>query len=707
MTIPPVVVRLLADTKGLEDGLRSARNMTAGFAAAAGVAIAGATASFVALTRSSMQTIDAQAKLARAVGGTTAAMQALERAGDRSGVQQSEMAAAVTRLNQRLGEVIATGKGADDTFKAMGLTAQQLASMDIDERFMAISDAMRRAGMSTQEMSYHLRQLGIRQSSVITLLQSGSEEISRSRDAINALGVAVSEVDAAQIERTNDALSEVGRVFEGIGNRLATQVAPHLERFADQFVALAQVGGPISEAIDRVVDAAGRLMDVLAQESTVQAFSNALVNIIGVVSDVADGIVWMTQNVEILTGALGLLAAAVLAAGGPLSWVIGLAAAAASAFVTLRSRTNDLEGAVTTAEAAETALNQALSDFATAHGPNANAQSRARVVALRDQTRQALETAKAELALMQVERQARLERAETHRGRLGGVQRLNVLEDDIAASTEEARKLEIALLDIEKTLRDMRDSEVPNPIPLVPELLPPRVPTKPGDDRGAKSTQDAFATRLEALVTGLQTEREVVDAWYLEGQAILDDRRAQELLGQEEYNEARLRLDEEYARRSLSIEQALQDQKRSAIFGAADDILGGLGNFFSGALKAQKVFSAASALMNAYTGASQALADPTLPTWAKFAAAAKVVSTGLGFVAAIKGGNSSGSSLGSRGGGGGASTPATPARPQEPLNVRLQGFGPSDLYSGSMIGELLNRLSEEAGDRGYRIMVAQ
>jgi hypothetical protein len=230
--------------KRANSSLTTMRNQFLGIVAVA----KGLRLALTGMAMASMQTIDRQAKLARAVGGTTAGLQALERAADRSGVQHSELAAAATRLNQALGVAMINGKGTEGAFRRIGISAQQLANMDIDERFSAISDAMLKAGMSTQEMSASLRELGIRQSSVITLIQGGSEEIARSRKAVDDFGVSVSEVDAAQIERANDALSEVARVFEGLRNRLAVAVAPAIERTANAFTELARAGRPLGEA---------------------------------------------------------------------------------------------------------------------------------------------------------------------------------------------------------------------------------------------------------------------------------------------------------------------------------------------------------------------------------------------------------------------------------------------------------------------------
>ena len=224
-----------------------------------GLAAAAAGAALVAMARQSMNTIDQQAKLARAVGGTTIGLQALARAGDRAGVQQSELSSATTRLNQQLGQAMIQGRGTEGVFRRLGVSAQALAGMDVDERFMAIADAMRDAGMNTQEMAATLRELGIRQASVITLIQGGSEEIRRSRQAVIDFGVAVSEVDAAQIERTNDALSEVGRVFEGLRNQIAVALAPGLEMLANAFTESARAGGLVFNIIRGFVEQVPRL----------------------------------------------------------------------------------------------------------------------------------------------------------------------------------------------------------------------------------------------------------------------------------------------------------------------------------------------------------------------------------------------------------------------------------------------------------------
>jgi len=107
---------------------------------------------------------------------------------------------------------------------------------------------------------------------------------------------------------------------------------------------------------------------------------------------------------------------------------------------------------------------------------------------------------------------------------------------------------------------------------------------------------------------------------------------------------------------------------------------------------------AAQALVNAYVAASQALADPTVPFFAKFAAVAQVIATGMGLVNAIKGGGGSAS--------GGSATATTPdtsgitSAQQQPvrasvMDIRIQSRG---LWRDEDVAELMEAMGERLVD---------
>jgi hypothetical protein len=140
--------------------------------------------------------------------------------------------------------------------------------------------------------------------------------------------------------------------------------------------------------------------------------------------------------------------------------------------------------------------------------------------------------------------------------------------------------------------------------------------------------------------------------------------------------------------------------KAGEFFAGMENILAAGGQRMT---KAAAIAGAAQALISTYQGAAKELEKGTLG----FASAAAVLAKGFAFVTAIKSAGS-GSSGGTRGGagGGGSAQPAGGQQATTPLDVRLSGIGAGDLFSGAQIGGLLDRLADEAGDRGYRIMVA-
>src|SRR5690606_39424844 len=69
---------------------------------AAAAAVAAATAAGVAMVRSGLQTVDAQAKLAQSLGTTVASIQTLERAGELAGVSMSGIEQATKDLTRSL-----------------------------------------------------------------------------------------------------------------------------------------------------------------------------------------------------------------------------------------------------------------------------------------------------------------------------------------------------------------------------------------------------------------------------------------------------------------------------------------------------------------------------------------------------------------------------------------------------------------------------
>lgn len=197
-------------------------------------------------------------------------------------------------------------------------------------------------------------------------------------------------------------------------------------------------------------------------------------------------------------------------------------------------------------------------------------------------------------------------------------------------------------------------------------------PDKPGRRRGGGRT-DRFEQDLNRLVQSLETERETLEREYAEREALLNDFRAREFLSEEAHKQALLRLEEEYhdSLRDLGVNASNQRlQEVSGFFGAMEQLALNSGK---GLAKAAAVFGGIEATINAYRAAAQALADPSVPFYAKAAAYASVLATGLGAAKAIR---SAGAKIGAAGGGGEGGADGVSAAPQQDFtNIRLEFVG--------------------------------
>lgn len=221
-------------------------------AAAASVAAAG-----VAMVRSGLQTVDAQAKLAQSLGTTVASIQVLARAGELAGVAMSGIEQATKDLTRRLSQAAAGGGPAVAALDRLGLSAGALLALPLDARVDAINAAIA-AFVPAAERAAVAGQLFGEEGS-IAMARLDSATLRQATEDLRAFGVVVSEADADQIERSNDALSRLGLIWRGLSNQLAVAAAPALEAAADALAAVAQTTGPLGLALRGVIENLGRL----------------------------------------------------------------------------------------------------------------------------------------------------------------------------------------------------------------------------------------------------------------------------------------------------------------------------------------------------------------------------------------------------------------------------------------------------------------
>ena len=220
---------------------------------------------------------------------------------------------------------------------------------------------------------------------------------------------------------------------------------------------------------------------------------------------------------------------------------------------------------------------------------------------------------------------------------------------------------------------------------------------------------DPITAEIERLQQSLMTEEQLEMESYAKRQAMLQQALEQRVVTQEDY--AKL----------MESAQAQHQSRMSDIdvyrYGTgveqAEAFMGGMANALQGGneqmQKISRAFGAAEALINAWRAFSQTMADPSLPFFAKFGAAASVLSAGMGAVSAIKSGSkTSGAATGgaarasaamaSSGGAGGGSAAAAAPDQSQIVNISLTG----DSIGRDGMASLFDQINKGLA-KGYRI----
>ena len=257
-----------------------ANTRLAGFARRAGLALgaaaAAATASLGLIVRSTAESAAQIRQFAQVANATPEALQRWSAGARTVGIEQEKLADILKDVNDRVGDFLQTGGGPmKDFFETVaprvGVTADQFARLSGPEALQLYVDTLDRAGLSQQEMTFHLEAMASDATRLLPLLRRGGAEMARLGDQAAGLG-AVLDGDALEaLRRTQAALGSVLLVFEGLRNRIAVAVAPTVEALAKAFVTLASEGGILRTAIDALVGNLGRLASYAATFAAVMA----------------------------------------------------------------------------------------------------------------------------------------------------------------------------------------------------------------------------------------------------------------------------------------------------------------------------------------------------------------------------------------------------------------------------------------------------
>jgi hypothetical protein len=632
----------------------------------------------VGLTKASLANIDALAKQARSLGLTTQAFQKMALVAGEAGVEAGKLSALLGIMQRNVSELQQGTKLQTDAFAKLGLTIADLQGLSPDEQFAKIAASLDLVNDATTKTALAMEVFGRGGREAINMISGYGAAAENAALFQERFGIAVRQTASNDVERANDAVGRLGMVMEGLGNSLATAVAPAVEGTAN---ALIRFAGNVLGAKVELEQFFGTLES--ARDTLGEDVFNRLVGNPAAIKD-------MAPELEAIALAAGKVA-------GNTEY--------AAAQMEMLSRLMPKDQA---------AIMRQLADETRAAGDELKAGTITG------------ESFRAKLADIEARSDAlKSSLSSVNSAKFGGViGELGALWSKLNAAANEANRLSSALPVDPSTLETVSGGgTVGTPVDMATqvstggdgwakgqmgftlpgaELLPPSQSSgggsggggggSGGGGGGGGSGTSPMQARLESLIEGLKTESEVVQEWYDQSLETLNMANDAELAAIGGKQEAIERLEQEHQERLAGIrEMGNQWGMQAALEGGAQ-ILGALASTNKKAAKLQGIYSAGMAWMTTLQGAAAELKKGTLG----FSSAAAVIAKGIGFVSAIKSA-SSGTSSGSAPSASAGTSATQSVTETRTANINFYGgFQPT----GDTISMIATGLNDWLGDGG-------
>lgn len=300
--IGDLLVRIGADTEALTKGLNAAKTRSTRFtkdvkkggaellkysaaasAAAAGVAV---------LVSRSIEANREVANLAKLANTSVNTFSKMAFAAKSVGVENEKLADILKDTSDRVGDFLTTGGGPMADFferiaPKVGVTAEQFRKLSGPQALQLYVDSLEKANVSQNEMTFFMEAIASDATALLPLLRNGGEAMAEQAAQAERLGVALSNVQSAQIEQAAIQMDRVQSVLSGFVDQFTARLSPVVVALGRQFLGLAEDAGGVGEAaatsFNVVVDAVATVANafdaldrvLLQSETAVDTFALA------------------------------------------------------------------------------------------------------------------------------------------------------------------------------------------------------------------------------------------------------------------------------------------------------------------------------------------------------------------------------------------------------------------------------------------------
>jgi hypothetical protein len=249
---------------GIARGASSAFSSIVSGLAGVATAAAGAGIGLLTWAKSSADAIVETTRFASFVGTSTQALTGLEYAASQSGIGAEKLRDGLGDMIEKLGEAKQQGGESAAALAHLGLNVDQLIAQDPVKSFEQIAGALSAIPDQATKAALGAKLFGGSSKELIPLLDQGAEGIQKMRKRAEELGISFNDVEAQQVVKAQQAMSELGSVVSAVGNQLAIQLAPFVTAAVEQFGELTKTGFNMGQIVSNGLELVGTGVGIVA-----------------------------------------------------------------------------------------------------------------------------------------------------------------------------------------------------------------------------------------------------------------------------------------------------------------------------------------------------------------------------------------------------------------------------------------------------------
>ena len=270
------------------------------------------------------------AKMGERTGTTTEFLSTMKFATDQSGSSLEDLEKGLRQMNKAMVEGADGSKSYQDAFAKLGVNIADLQSMNVEDRFYAVADAISKVVDPGERSALAMELLGRAGTKLLPLMKDGAAGMKLLQDEARSLGLEMSGQTAKDAEELNDAIGRVKSQLTAAAYSVGAALAPAIVELSKRITPI------LARIIEWVQANAGLIVSGAKMALIVTALGGALFGL-------GQAILWAVSAGSALaaawtfiTGVISAAGAVIAGIGAPILIAVGIIAAAAVAFVIWR-----------------------------------------------------------------------------------------------------------------------------------------------------------------------------------------------------------------------------------------------------------------------------------------------------------------------------------------------------------------------------------